>query len=127
MVGCQFLTSAEQRYAPIEGHALALVWGLEQTKFFTLGCNNLSVVTNHKPLVKTFGDRALDEITNMRLFRLKQRALPWYYKIAHLSSATNYVTDAASCHPSLQVDLSHRATIRPKPSLLLLFVRIPNL
>ena len=99
MVGCRFPTSAEQRYAPIESHALALVWGLEQTKFFTLGCNNLSVVTNHKPLVKIFGDRALDEITNMRLFRLKQRALPWYFKIAHLTSATNYATGAASWHP----------------------------
>jgi hypothetical protein len=50
-----------------------VAWGLEQTRYFTQGCDNLVVVTDHKPLVKIFGDRTLDEITNSRLFRLKQR------------------------------------------------------
>lgn len=75
-------------------------WGLEQTKYFTLGCDNLTVVTDHKPLVKIFGDRTLDEITNTRLFRLKQRTLPWCFNVSHLPGNTNHAADAASRHPS---------------------------
>ena len=74
LAGSRFLQSAESRYAPIEGEALSIAWALEQTKYFTYGCNDLVVVTDHKPLQKIFGDRTLDEIDNTRLFRLKQRS-----------------------------------------------------
>ena len=79
LAGSRFLSGAETRYAPIEGEALALVWALEQCKYFTMGCQDLLIVTDHQPLVKIFGDRSLAEIPNTRLFRLKQRALPWYF------------------------------------------------
>ena len=55
LAGSRFLIGAEVRYAAIEGEALAVAYGLEQTKYFTQGCNNLVVVTDHKPLVKIFG------------------------------------------------------------------------
>ena len=38
-------------------------------KVFTLGCNDLVVVVDHQPLTTILGDKALDEITNTRLFR----------------------------------------------------------
>ena len=100
LAGSRFLQSAEERYAPIEGEALAVAWGLEQTRFFTQGCDNLLVVTDHKPLVKIFGDRLLDEIRNTRLFRLKQRTLPWRFNIAHLPGSSNSAADAVSRYPS---------------------------
>ena len=100
LAGSRFLSSAEQRYAAIEGEALAVAWGLGQTRYFTQGCDNLVVVTDHKPLVKIFGDRTLDEITNSRLFRLKQRTLPWRFDIHHLPGKTNRAADATSRHPS---------------------------
>ena len=100
LAGSRFLSSAEQRYAAIEGEALAVAWGLEQTRYFTQGCDNLVVVTDHKPLIKIFGDRTLDEITNSRLFRLKQRTLPWRFDITHLPGKTNHAADATSRHPS---------------------------
>lgn len=103
LAGSRFLSAAEQRYAAIEGEALAVAWGLEQTKYFTQGCDNLVVVTDHKPLVKIFGDRTLDEISNSRLFRLKQRTLPWRFDIVHLPGACNHAADAASRHPSPSV------------------------
>ena len=86
----------------IEGEALAVAWGLEQTKYFTQGCDNLVVVTDHKPLVKVLGDRTLDEISNTRLFRLKQRTLPWRYEIIRMPGKTNNAADATSRHPSCQ-------------------------
>ena len=100
LAGSRFLSPAEQRYAPVEGEALAVAWSLEQTKYFTQGCTKLIVVTDHKPLVKILGDRTLDEISNTRIFRLKQRTLPWSFNIAHLPGKTNIAADATSRHPS---------------------------
>jgi len=34
LAGSRFLSGAEQRYAPIEGEALAIAWDLEQTRTF---------------------------------------------------------------------------------------------
>ena len=63
-------------------------------------CDNLVIVTDHKPPIKIFGDRTLDEITNLRLFRLKQRTLPWRFEIRHLPGTSNQAADATSRHPS---------------------------
>ena len=46
------ITLAGFRYAAIQGEAVV---------DFRQGCENLVIVTNHKPLVKIFGDRTLDE------------------------------------------------------------------
>ena len=99
LAGSRFLSSAEQRYAAIEGEALAVAWGLEQTRYFTQGCD-LVIVTDHKPLTKIFGDRTLDEISNSRLFCLKQRTLPWRFDIVHRPGKTSHAADATSRHPS---------------------------
>ena len=99
LAGSRFLSDTEKRYAPIEGEALAIAWSLEQTKFFTMGCHHLIIATDHKPLTKLFGDRTLDEIPNTRLFRLKQRTLPWSFHIIHLPGKFNLAADAISRHP----------------------------
>ena len=83
---------------------LAIAWALEQTKYFTLGCDNLLIVTDHKPLTKLFGDKTLDEISNPRLFRLKQRTLLWKFEIEHMPGAENYFSDATSRHPAGNLD-----------------------
>ena len=64
------------------------------------------VATDHKPLVKIFGDRTLDEISNTRLFRLKQRTLPWRFHIDHLPGKTNLAADAASRYPNPESSLA---------------------
>ncbi len=58
------------------------------------------MVTGHKLLVKILGDRALDEIANSRLFRLKQHTLPWHFEIRHLPGKSNHAADATSRNPS---------------------------
>jgi hypothetical protein len=75
LAGSRFLTPAEKNYAPVEGEALAVAWALGQTKFFTMGCNDLLIIVDHKPLVKILGDRRMDEIENPQLFRLKMKTL----------------------------------------------------
>lgn len=113
LAGSRFLSDTEQRYAAIEGEALAIAWGLEQTKYFTQGCPKLLVITDHKPLKKIFGDRTLDEISNTRLFRLKQRTLPWHFRIEHMPGTTNGAADLLSRYPSptSQVDESTIADV----------------
>jgi len=72
LAGSRFTKDAESRYAPIEGEALALTYGLESCKMFILGCPKFLVTVDHKPLVSIFYDRSLDNITNPRLLRLKE-------------------------------------------------------
>ena len=55
--GGQFNTKAESNYSPVEGEALAVVKALRKTRYFILGCEDLIVVTDHKPLIKVIGNR----------------------------------------------------------------------
>ena len=105
MAGSRFNSDAESRYAPIEGEALAVVWALEQSKFFTQGCDKLIVATDHKPLVGLLMDRTMDQVSNARLLRIKQKILLWKFTVIHVPGKTNYFTDATSRRPSGQHDV----------------------
>ena len=59
LVGSRFTNAAESRYAPIEGEVLAVADALDKARFFVLGCTNLNVAVDHKPLLKILGDRSL--------------------------------------------------------------------
>jgi hypothetical protein len=98
--GSRFTTDAESRYAPIEGEALAIAYGLEKSRMFTLGCSDLLVATDHKPLVKILGDSALNTITNPRLFSLKEKTLRYRYKIKHVPGTWHCAPDACSRQPA---------------------------
>ncbi|CAB4013560.1 Hypothetical predicted protein [Paramuricea clavata] len=86
----RFTHAAEARYAPVEGEALAVADALDKARFFTLGCENLIIAVDHKPLLKLFGDRSLDEISNARLRNLKEKTLRYRFRMTspHLTSAT---------------------------------------
>jgi hypothetical protein len=77
LAGGRFTKKAETKYHPTEGEALAVVYGLESSKYYTLGCQNLFVATDHKPLLGIFNDRALDTIENPRIQKFKERTLGW--------------------------------------------------
>ena len=68
--GSRFTESAETRYSPTEGEALAVTWALNHAKNFIHGCQNLIVVTDHKPLLGIFNDRDLSSIPNPRISKL---------------------------------------------------------
>ena len=57
LVGSRFTHSAESRYAPVEGEALAVAVALERARYFVLGCRNLTIVVDHKPLLKILSDK----------------------------------------------------------------------
>ena len=58
---------------------MAIVWCLKKARLFLLGCLNLTITTNHRPLVKLLSDRALTEMVNRRLFRLKEQTIKFAF------------------------------------------------
>ena len=92
--GSRFTNKAESNYAPKEGEALAVAWSFEHCRLFTLGCPNLVVATDHKPLLGILNDRALDRISNPRVQSLKEKTLPWRFSIMHCSGKWTKGPDA---------------------------------
>ena len=99
LVGSRFTNGAESRYAPIEGEALAVVYALNKAKHFVLGCPNLTIAVDHKPLLKLFGDRALEDIPNSRLRNLKEKTLLYRFQMVHIPGIKQRAADGLSRHP----------------------------
>ncbi len=100
LVGSRFTHTAESRYAPIEGEALAVVDALDKARFFVLGCDDLIVAVDHKPLLKVFGDRCLEDISNILILRnLKEKTLRYRFRMVHIPGIKHKAADALSRHP----------------------------
>ena len=100
LVGSRFTHSAESRYAPVEGEALAVAEALDRARHFVLGCSDLMVAVDHKPLLKLFSDRCLEDIPNPRLRNLKERTLRYRFRMVYVPGTRNLASDALSRHPS---------------------------
>ncbi len=100
LAGSRFTKPAESRYAPIEGEALAVAYGLQQCRVFVLGSPNLIVAVDHKPLTKILNDRSLESIDNPRLLRIKEKTLPYSFEIIHVPGNSNMAPDATSRYPT---------------------------
>ena len=100
LVGSRFTQDAESRYAPIEGEALAVADALDKARHFVLGCKNLTIAVDHRPLLKIFGDRSLDHICHTRLRNLKEKTLRYHFKMVHIPGVKNRAPDTLSRHPT---------------------------
>ena len=100
LVGSRFTHAAESRYAPIEGEALAVADALDKARHFVLGCDNLIIAVDHRPLLKIFNDRSLDHISNTRLRNLKEKTLRYRFKMVHIPGIKNKAPDTVSRHPT---------------------------
>ena len=96
--GSRFTTDAESRYSPIEGEATAVAWGLNKSRYFTLGCQNLMVATDHRPLIGIF-NKSMENITNPRLIRIKEKTLMFTFTMIHVPGIKNKGADAMSRSP----------------------------
>ena len=100
LAGSRFTNDAESRYAPVEGEALALVYGLESCRMFILGCPDLIITVDHLPLVKIFSNQALENIKNPRLLNFKEKSLMYKFQIKHRPGKLNLAPDCASRYPA---------------------------
>ena len=89
LAGSRFLHDAETRYAPIEGELLAVAYALHQCRYFILGCPDLTIATDHKPLLKVLGDRSLADMQNRRLQNLKEKTLSYKFNVVHVPGKKN--------------------------------------
>ena len=97
--GSRFTTGAESRYHPIEGEALSTAWALHKTRYFTIGCENLIVGVDHKPLLRIFGDKQLNDINNTRILNFKEKTLRWNFTVVHVPGDQHKLADATSRYP----------------------------
>ena len=100
LVGSRFTHSAESRYRPIEGEALAVADALDRTRYFVLGCKDLTVVVDHKPLLGILGNRSLEAISNPRLRNLKEKTLRYQFKMMYIPGVKNKASDCMFRRPS---------------------------
>ena len=99
--GSRFTLPAESRYAPVEGEALSAAWALRKARMFVPGCNNLTVVTDHKPLLGILNNRDLGTIANPRIQRIKALTLPYCFTLKYCPGKWNRGADAVSRYPTV--------------------------
>lgn len=93
----RFCNGAESRYAPIEGEALAVAWALDKAKHYVMGCPNLYVGVDHKPLLGVYSPtKALADIENPRLRNLAEKATRYRFTTFHVKGAEKNLPDTMS-------------------------------
>ena len=93
------MNNAESNYSPTEGEAMALSWGLKDSRIFTPGCPNLFVATDRKPLLSIFNDRDLRSILNPQVQNLTEGTLPWCFSINYCPGKWTQGPDAMLPYP----------------------------
>jgi hypothetical protein len=73
---------------------------LDRSTFFCLGCNNLIIAVDCKPLLKILGDRSLVDIPNARLGNLKEGTQRYKFQMVHIPGVRHNVADSVSRHPT---------------------------
>ena len=99
LAGSRFLRPNEEGWAPVEGEALAVVYALQKTRYFVLGCKDLIIATDHRPLLGVFGEKRLENIDNPRLRRLKEKTLAFRFTMVHVPGRKHAGPDAMSRNP----------------------------
>ena len=96
LAGGRFTSPSESRYSPVEGECLAVADALNKAKHFVLGCPDLLVAVDHKPLLGVLNDKPLEEIENPRLLALKQKTLWYRFDMVHVPGKSHYGPDYMS-------------------------------
>ena len=100
---------------------MAAAYGLEKSKFFVLGLQDLILCLDHAPLLATFGSQALDDIPNPRLLNFKIKTLRFRFTVCHIPGKKHVTADTfsrRSDHPpvppkSSKIDLTTGSNVTP--------------
>ena len=92
------LSDTEQRYAVIEKEALGVTWGMEKFARYLIGISDLTIETDHKPLVSLLGEQEISKLP-ARIQRFRLKLLRFVYKIKHIPGKENVSADAMSRYP----------------------------
>ena len=95
-MGSRFCSQAEQRYAPIEGEALAAAWGANKCRYYLLGMKDWLLAVDHKPLIPILSTKELMLIPNPRIANQRVKMLPFSFTPVHIPGKTNVIPDTLS-------------------------------
>ena len=84
---------------------MAVAKGIQDTKYYTMGCKNLYVATDHSALVTVLGDQSMADVENPRLSRIKEKTLWWHFKILHTPGKKQLAAYALSRRSTVQAAL----------------------
>ncbi len=107
------LNSSEVRYAQIEKECLASVWACEKFDRYIRGHADVTLLTDHKPLVPLINSKDLDE-TPMRCQRLLMRLMKYKLIAKHVPGKEMVISDTLSRSP---LKSSQKSTTEPDVEL----------
>ena len=94
MAGGRYNSPTEAGYAPVEGELLGIASALHKTRYFVSGHPNVTVITDHKPILNLLQDRTRT-INNKRLTNLRRRCDGYIFQTGYGQGIDN-TTDAIS-------------------------------
>ena len=97
--GSRSLTPTQQCYATIELECLAIVWAIQKCDYYLRGLPHFGIWTDHRPLVGIF-DKALAALENARLMRMREKIIPYTFKIWENTLHSRRAIEVPSIRPS---------------------------
>ena len=105
------LTDTQRRYAIVELEALAISWAVRKCHFWLAG-RDFMVYTDHKPLEGVFRKDAQD-VCNPRLGRIREKLMPYKFKVQWVPGKHHYIADALSRAPLFVKDAEEEQEDEP--------------
>ena len=96
--GSRFLADVETRYSSIELEMKAIVYGMTKCSYYLLG-TSFRLITDHRPLIPILDKYSLDQISNPRLQRLRERIAAYTFTTSWLKGSLLCLPDALSRAP----------------------------
>jgi transposase InsO family protein len=117
------MTETEMRYAQIEKEALAITWACERFSDYILG-KNITIETDHKPLVPLLSTKHLDSIPP-RVLRFRLRLMRFSYNILHVPGKLLYTADTLSRAPQSHSEEDKRKSYNIEFNLSAILQQLP--
>ena len=95
---CTISDTARRSYSVSELEMLAIVTALKKLRMYCVGNNNMTVLTDHKPLLGILG-KSIDKLESTRLCRMVEKVSAYNFKIQYVKGKKNEIADALSRHP----------------------------
>ena len=92
------VSGPESRYSVSELEAVGLVWGFKKFDYYLRGAKDTQVITDHRPLEGIFR-KPMNEITNARLLRLREKLQTYDFKVIWNSGKSIPLPDYLSRRP----------------------------
>ena len=92
------LSSAEKNYAQIDREALAIIWAIKRLHIYLYG-RKFRLVTDHKALVRIFGDKPIPEMTASRITRWALFLMNYQFTIEYRNTKDHANCDMLSRLP----------------------------